>query len=562
MAHDSYYWSPSEIDKEYYPSEMNAFKQAVIESNPVAKRQECFRILLESDNPIAKGFALDQFYFHEFQAKKSEDNPFHKYLSEVLVEARTQLQQPPVVSNVSFLDEVVGANYASAFLVLSVVGTASDLDSIEPILNSSSDLNVIYTGCLAAIHCLSTTINVYPTQVFPEVISALKKYIFKDFTVKYKQHGEEALSEMDARSSIHPEVREQIEDRFRYYYWNPLDLIDPLLGQAYILLVYSSKTEVLLSCYHKLLTSDEPAAIGIALDQYSYSQKQDTDNPYALYTSETLESARSQLQQSPIVCITADGKTIVGANFASALLVMECLGEPEDVTLIKNILSNSSDSVVIIAACDALRSIFRGQPVAYEEQLFETFSRIMFDESLPISTKYAILNAIGLDLKPETQMEEWLFSIIYSLLPIEIRVKAALALHHNFTQHEGFYEEFCDRHREEIKAEESLLATVEKETEVTTQATPPPTDIRSLIITKKQAELNEIETSIAKIDTQIFRLNQRISNLSGRNFNPVTYERSQELKEEKKELIAQKKQLESEKASLESSMKLYQPSDT
>ena len=561
MPSGSYYWFPGYSDPELSRDEKKALGYVVIRLNSGENPQPYYRILLTNENIKLKGFALDRFYFHESTAEKLEDNPLRQYIPEILAEARAQLQQPPVFSDASIIGEVVGANHATALLVLSLVGTASDLDLIAPILHSSSDLNVIYAGCLAAIHCLETTINVYPQQVFPEIVSALRKHLFNepDLTIHLLTDTE---SERRVKLALVEEVRKQIRDRFRCYYWNPLDLIDPLLGQAYILLVYSSKTEVLLSCYHQLLTSDEPAAIGIALDQYSYIQKQDTDNPYALYTSETLESARSQLQQSPIVCITADGKTIVGANHASALSVIECLGELEDTPLIKNVLSNSSNSVVVITGCDALRSIFRGQPVAYEEKLFETFSRIMFDESLPISTKYAVLNVIGLDLKPETQMEEWLFSIIYSSLPIKIRVRAALALHHNFTQHEGFYEEFYDRHREEIKAEESLLATVEKETEVTTQPTPPPTDIRSLIITKKQAELNEIETSIAKIDTQIFRLNQRISNLSGRNFNPVTYERSQELKEEKKELIAQKKQLESEKASLESSMKLYQPSDT
>ena len=53
MSFVSYFWSPILIDRERYPSEMNAFKQAVIGNNPVTKRQKYFRVLLESENSIA-----------------------------------------------------------------------------------------------------------------------------------------------------------------------------------------------------------------------------------------------------------------------------------------------------------------------------------------------------------------------------------------------------------------------------------------------------------------------------------------------------------------------------
>ena len=547
MFFGSYFWSLKLIDEENYPEEKNAFKQVVIETNPDFKKQKYFPILLKSENIAAKGFALDRFHLYEFKAKKSEDNLFGKYLPEVLAEARAQLQKPPVNSKAHNFTSVVGANHASAFLVLSVVGTASDLELIAPILHSSSDLNVIYTGCLAAIHCLETTVNVNPPQVFPDVVSALKKYIFKA-----PQFGSQE------RLTLIEEVRKQIQDRFRCYYWNPLDIIDPLLGQAYILLVYSDNKDILRNCYHQLLTSDEPAAIGIALDRYSYTYKQETDNPYAVYAQETLVVAREQLQLPPIVCLTAEGKTIVGANIASALSVIECLGNSSDITLIRNVLSNSSDSVVIVAGCKALRAIFGEQPVAYDEQLFEAFSRIMFDKSLPISAKYAVFNAIGRDPEASSSIEEWLFSIINSSLPIKIRLQAALRLRDSFVQHETLYEELYDRHREEIKAQESLFPPVKLETEVTPQPTPPPTDIRSYIIAQKQAKLDEVETQLSQLDSQINHLNQRIDNLSGGRYNPATAERSLELKKQKKESIAQKQELESEQASLSESIAFYQ----
>ena len=185
----------------------------------------------------------------------------------------------------------------------------------------------------------------------------------------------------------------------------------------------------------------------------------------------------------------------------------------------------------------------------------------MFDKSLPISAKYAVFNAIGRDPEASSSLEEWLFSIINSSLPIKIRLQAALRLRDSFVQHETLYDSLYDRHREEIKAQESLFPPVKLETEVTPQPTPPPTDIRSYIIAQKQAKLDEVETQLSQLDSQINHLNQRIDNLSGGRYNPATTERSLELKQKIKQLIARKLELESEQASLEEAIAFYQPSD-
>ena len=556
MPAGSYYWFPGIGEEEFTREEKQALGYTVVKLKSSQDPQPYYHILLENENLKLKGYAMDLFYFNESTAEKPEDNLLGKYSLDVLAQARTQLQQPPNNINADKYLSIVGANHASAFLVLSLVGTASDLDLIAPILHSSSDLNVIYTGCLAAIHCLETTINVYPPQVFPEVISALRKHIFNepDLTIDLLVDSE---SERRAKLAIIDRVREKIQDRFRCYYWNPLALIDPLLGQAYILLVYSSKTEVLLSCYDRLLTSDEPAAIGIALDQYSCRQKQTRfgeDNLYQIYRSNTLERAREQLQQPPIVCIAWNGQTVVGANLASALSAMMFLGEEEDIATIKNIVSNSFDTAVVSTGCCTLSFIFNRLELTYDKELLETFSTVIFNPSLSITARSSVFDPLGggFNSQSNSVFEEWLLSIIQSPLPTKILNKAASILSNHFPQHQELVAQLASSWQE----------PAELETEVTTQPTPPPTNIRSFIVTKKQAELDEIETSISKIDTQISRLNQRIDNLSGRNFNPAIYERSQELKEQKKELIAQKKQLERKKASLESSIKLYQPSDS
>ena len=541
MSFGSYFWSPRFIDRESYSNEMNAIRKVVIKVKPIGELLKHFCILLESENSVATGFALDRFYLYESIAEKSEDNPFRKYLPKVLAEARRQLQKSSITSDAHTFASIIGANHASAFLVLSAVGTASDLDLIAPILSSSSDLNVIYTGCLAAIHCLETTVNVYPPQVFPEVVSALKKHIFKEPNFG----SEEKLALVE-------EVRKQIEDRFRCYYWNPIDLIDPLLGQAYILLVYSSKTEVLLSCYHQLLTSDEPAAIGIALDRYSHTQKRTRfggNNLYQIYRTQTLERAREQLQQPPIVCIAWNGQTVVGANIASALSVMMFLGEEEDIATIKNIVSNSEDTAVVSTGCCALSFIFNRLELTYDEELLETFSAIIFNSNLSIVARSSVFDPLGGGFSSQSNpiFEEWLLSIIQSPLPSKILNKAASILSNYFPQ----YQELVTQLSPTWEETEAL-------SEATAQPTPPPTDIRSLIITQKEAELNEVETQLSKLDTQIDRLNQRISNLSAGRFNPVTHERASELKEQKKELIEQKQELEQTKASLEAKISFYQ----
>ena len=39
-----------------------------------------------------------------------------------------------------------------------------------------------------------------------------------------------------------------------------------------------------------------------------------------------------------------------------------------------------------------------------------------------------------------------------------------MALYYSFPQHKNLYDSLCDRYRDEIEAEQSLLATVEQET--------------------------------------------------------------------------------------------------
>ena len=553
MSPLSHYWTPRDSIKELTREEKKAYITTFGDIERGQVPQPYYHVLLESNSIVLKGYAMDLFYFCGSVAEKPEDNLLGKYRLEVLAQARAQLQQPTVDSYVSILGNVVGANHASAFLVLSLVGTASDLELIAPILHSSEDLNVIYTGCLAAIHCLETTVNIYPLQVFPEVVSALKKHIFNepDLTVHLLT---DTKLERRAKLALVEEVKQQIINRFRCYYWNPLDIIDPLLGQAYILLVYSSNRNVLNRCYHQLLTSDEPAAIGIALDRYSHTQKRTRfggNNLYQIYRTQTQKRAREQLQQPPIVRIAWNGQTVVGANIASALSVMMFLGEEEDIATIKNIVSNSSDTAVVSTGCCALSFIFNRLELTYDEELLETFSAIIFNSNLSMTARSSVFDPLGGGFSSQSNpiFEEWLLSIIQSPLPSKILNKAASILSNYFPQ----YQELVTQLSQTWEETEAL-------SEATAQPTPPPTDIRSYIITQKQAKLDEVETQLSKLDTQIDQLNQRISNLSAGRFNPVTQERSLELKQKIKQLNLQKQQLSLEKTSLEEDIAFYQPS--
>lgn len=147
----SYHWNPLDLKDDKL---ISAFHHLIADSSLLEEKIQAFGILLNSDSDIAQGIAFDHYCYSHAMSRFGLKRPFGDYLDELLDKARKQLRRSSVISRGPESDQLIeGANYASAFGVLEHLGDESDLDLILPILNSSTDTNVLFSGCMAAESC-------------------------------------------------------------------------------------------------------------------------------------------------------------------------------------------------------------------------------------------------------------------------------------------------------------------------------------------------------------------------------------------------------------------------
>jgi hypothetical protein len=165
----SYYWTPETLGSQELT---RVFQQLVSEESVPEDKANLLHVLLESKSVVAQGIAFDHFFYAESLSRYGVDNPYQPYRDDLLVKAREQLRGPAVTNAAPDGTPVVGANHASAFGVLAHLGTKRDLDLIAPILKTSDDVNVLFTGCLAAQRSLSMT-----KKDHPAIMSGLARII-------------------------------------------------------------------------------------------------------------------------------------------------------------------------------------------------------------------------------------------------------------------------------------------------------------------------------------------------------------------------------------------------
>ncbi|BAZ31242.1 hypothetical protein NIES4074_37140 [Cylindrospermum sp. NIES-4074] len=163
----SYYWTPENLESETL---QKAFYQLFSEDSTNEKKVLSFKTLLESDSVVAQSMAFDQFFYTESLTRFGNNNPYEQFSEQLLSKARQQLKNPPITAN-KLNEETVGANYASAFGVLAHLGQEEDIFLIEPIIRSSQDIGVLWSGLFAAEHCLSSANNLYLD--FTEILSKI-----------------------------------------------------------------------------------------------------------------------------------------------------------------------------------------------------------------------------------------------------------------------------------------------------------------------------------------------------------------------------------------------------
>jgi hypothetical protein len=176
---------------------------------------------------------------------------------------------------------------------------------------------------------------------------------------------------------------------FDSYYWRNSRLSTPELERARVLVATTREREA----FALLLRSNDMAALGIAFDQYHYSDassRHGTAPPFAEYQSEVAARAREVLRgpRSPAGGIEA------GANHASALGALANLAEPEDAELIVQAFDRTCSSNLRFAAALAARRVLE-KAASPNEHLIAALEKVAIDDSAAHEERNAAVAALG-----------------------------------------------------------------------------------------------------------------------------------------------------------------------
>jgi hypothetical protein len=189
-------------------------------------------------------------------------------------------------------------------------------------------------------------------------------------------------------------LRYRANRKFRAYFWKHIELPETELRTALLSIMADNTEERKLEAFQQLLTSDYASAQGVAFDQFAYAEVQvnrGAENLFRECSEQVLSKARAQLISEPVTAVNEDKKIIVGANHASALAVLQFIGQEEDIPSIEQILRTSKDANVLYGACDALEHCLRQSDDTHRE-IVEILRPIIFDENAnPSVREQAIL---------------------------------------------------------------------------------------------------------------------------------------------------------------------------
>ncbi len=181
-----------------------------------------------------------------------------------------------------------------------------------------------------------------------------------------------------------------IYDSFDSFYWRDARTGSPELERARER-VAAERDQ---AAFELLLRSDDPVAIGIALDQYACADartRHGTANPFAAYRDEVIARAREILRDPPSASSLGAEP---GASHTSALGALLNVAEPEDAVLIVRALEQASTSNLRFEAARAASAALEKSD-APDERLIEALARIVLDESADLDERRAAVSALG-----------------------------------------------------------------------------------------------------------------------------------------------------------------------
>jgi len=370
--------------------------------------------------------ALSDYQQAQADTRWGVDNPYWPLNNEVLFVARDLLDRSSTLE-----DENRHRALSWALTMVWHLGEDEDADRIAEILETTSDPGLREEAVMAASTALEDA-----EEPNPRLLAAVRA-IALDESLDARDRGSaiHALGELDLpevealflrltqsgdlkvqvsaagqltspkKVRVHRELLQQLVDSwpedagpfsgdvrdalvgFHSTYWKDAHLDDPALRNAHDELRFPLTDQTCLEAFTTLLRSDDPVAVGIALDHYEYWEGlrhvlDDSDLADA-YLPEVLERARDVLRR-PVSPAEVSALNMIGAQHA----------KPDDADLLVDILGRTDSDTVRHEAIWMAYGLFDEGETA-DARLVEAVSGVIFDPSASHGTKETAIRILA-----------------------------------------------------------------------------------------------------------------------------------------------------------------------
>ncbi|MGW0432823.1 hypothetical protein ACWDV4_09795 [Micromonospora sp. NPDC003197] len=388
-------------------------------SDDVKSRLGEFSTRLESDDIDVVRGALDDYLQAQADTRWGVDNPYWLLDNEVRFAARDLLRQPPS-----------GRSHAGALTVMWHLAEEEDADLIADVIEGDPDAEGWEDALLAAGTALAA--GEEPSRRLLDLVTAM--VLDEGLDVWDRKNAIRALNDLDLpevedlivhvsesserelqihaagwlatplRLRVHRErvrrlvqswpedagwqadrVREEVEG-FHSTYWKDIELEDPVLRKAHDELRFPLSDDECLQAFVTLLRSEDPVAVGIALDHYESSEGLchvlEDEKRAEVYLPEVLARAREVLR-----------RPMSPAEVSALNMIRKRHIEPGDADLLLDVLTRTDSDTVRHEAIWMARGVLDKAEVK-DERLVAALGDLIFDPS-SVSTKETAIRILA-----------------------------------------------------------------------------------------------------------------------------------------------------------------------
>jgi hypothetical protein len=173
--------------------------------------------------------------------------------------------------------------------------------------------------------------------------------------------------------------------RSNTYFWEGVTLPEPWATVAARFTDRAATIDARRAAFLQMLSSVLPAVRGSALDNFTFDNAQArhgeiAQDVYDGVNAEIRTCALQELASTPYVRGEPGAVVPVGANHASALHALSCVGQPEDAAAVGKTLGQTTDLLVLEVGLGAAHAVLYRQP-EIEPALARSLRRVITDGS-------------------------------------------------------------------------------------------------------------------------------------------------------------------------------------